>query len=70
MPRSEIMDDTRGLMKFVIDADTDEILGAALLCIDSQELINLVAHGDAPARHRLRTPRHDLHPPDVDRGDR
>ena len=43
MPRSEIMDDTRGLMKFVIDADTDEILGAALLCIDSQELINLVA---------------------------
>jgi pyruvate/2-oxoglutarate dehydrogenase complex dihydrolipoamide dehydrogenase (E3) component len=43
MPRSEIMDDTRGLMKFVIDADTDEIIGAALLCIDSQELINLVA---------------------------
>lgn len=30
-------------MKFVIDADTDEILGAALLSIDAQELINIVA---------------------------
>jgi pyruvate/2-oxoglutarate dehydrogenase complex dihydrolipoamide dehydrogenase (E3) component len=43
MPRSRIMEDTRGLMKFVIDADTDLVLGAALLSIDSQELINLVA---------------------------
>ena len=30
-------------MKFVIDADTDLILGAALLSVDSQELINSVA---------------------------
>jgi pyruvate/2-oxoglutarate dehydrogenase complex dihydrolipoamide dehydrogenase (E3) component len=30
-------------MKFVIDADTDLILGAALLTIDAQELINTVA---------------------------
>jgi pyruvate/2-oxoglutarate dehydrogenase complex dihydrolipoamide dehydrogenase (E3) component len=43
MPRSRIMEDTRGLMKFIIDADTDLVLGAALLSIDSQELINLVA---------------------------
>jgi probable pyridine nucleotide-disulfide oxidoreductase len=42
MPRSRIMEDTRGMMKFVIDADTDRVLGAALLSIDSQELINLV----------------------------
>jgi probable pyridine nucleotide-disulfide oxidoreductase len=43
MPRSRIMEDTRGVMKFVIDADTDLVIGAALLSIDSQELINLVA---------------------------
>jgi probable pyridine nucleotide-disulfide oxidoreductase len=43
MPRARIVGDTRGLMKFVIDADTDQILGAALLCVDSQELVNTVA---------------------------
>ena len=31
------------MMKFVIDADTDLILGAALLSIDAQEVINTVA---------------------------
>ncbi|WP_205650531.1 hypothetical protein [Actinoplanes solisilvae] len=30
-------------MKFVVDAGSDEVLGAALLCVDSQELINTVA---------------------------
>jgi pyruvate/2-oxoglutarate dehydrogenase complex dihydrolipoamide dehydrogenase (E3) component len=30
-------------MKFMIDIDTDRILGAALLSIDAQELINTVA---------------------------
>lgn len=43
MPRAKIVGDTRGMMKFVIDADTDLILGAALLGVDSQELINTVA---------------------------
>lgn len=43
MPRARIVDEVRGLMKFVIDASTDEILGAALLSVDSQELINTVA---------------------------
>ncbi|MFK3984267.1 FAD-dependent oxidoreductase [Micromonospora sp. NPDC050397] len=43
MPRARILDDTRGLMKFVIDAETDRILGAALLSVDAQELINTVA---------------------------
>ena len=43
MPRATISGDTRGVMKFVIDADTDLILGAALLSVDSQELINTVA---------------------------
>ncbi|MDQ1574958.1 MAG: putative pyridine nucleotide-disulfide oxidoreductase [Microbacteriaceae bacterium] len=43
MPRAKIVEETRGLMKFVVDAETDQILGAALLSIDSQEMINLVA---------------------------
>ncbi|MDX6264211.1 MAG: putative pyridine nucleotide-disulfide oxidoreductase [Kribbellaceae bacterium] len=42
MPRAYIVEETRGLMKFVIDADTDQILGAALLSVDAQELINTV----------------------------
>jgi pyruvate/2-oxoglutarate dehydrogenase complex dihydrolipoamide dehydrogenase (E3) component len=42
MPRAYVVEETRGLMKFIIDADTDQILGAALLSIDAQELINTV----------------------------
>jgi pyruvate/2-oxoglutarate dehydrogenase complex dihydrolipoamide dehydrogenase (E3) component len=30
-------------MKFIVDSSTDQILGAALLSIDAQEIINLVA---------------------------
>jgi probable pyridine nucleotide-disulfide oxidoreductase len=43
MPRAYVVEETRGVMKFVIDAETDEILGAALLSVDAQELINTVA---------------------------
>ncbi|MFF7190399.1 FAD-dependent oxidoreductase [Streptomyces sp. NPDC008222] len=43
MPRAYVVEETRGVMKFVLDADTDEILGAALLGVDAQELINTVA---------------------------
>lgn len=43
MPRARIVDDPRGLMKVVVDAETDEILGAALLSHDSHEVINTVA---------------------------
>ncbi|MFJ5212426.1 FAD-dependent oxidoreductase [Streptomyces nigra] len=43
MPRAYVVEETRGMMKFVIDADTDKILGAALLSTDSQELINTVS---------------------------
>ena len=43
MPRAYVVDETRGVMKFVIDLDTDEILGAALLSVDAQELVNVVA---------------------------
>jgi len=43
MPRAKIVGETRGLMKFVVDRETDLVLGAALLSVDSQELINVVA---------------------------
>jgi pyruvate/2-oxoglutarate dehydrogenase complex dihydrolipoamide dehydrogenase (E3) component len=43
MPRARIVGNTDGLMKFVVDAETDQVLGAALLNVDAQELINLVA---------------------------
>ncbi|WP_350271635.1 dihydrolipoyl dehydrogenase family protein [Frondihabitans sucicola] len=43
MPRAYTVEETRGLMKFIVDADTDTILGAALLSIDAQEIINLVS---------------------------
>ncbi|GAA5185763.1 FAD-dependent oxidoreductase [Rugosimonospora acidiphila] len=43
MPRAYAVEETRGMMKFVIDASTDEILGAALLSVDAQEIINTVA---------------------------
>lgn len=43
MPRPKIMGQTRGVIKFVVDPETDLVLGATLNCIDGQELINLVA---------------------------
>lgn len=41
--RARIVGQTAGMMKVVVDAATDQILGAALLCHDAQEIINLVA---------------------------
>jgi pyruvate/2-oxoglutarate dehydrogenase complex dihydrolipoamide dehydrogenase (E3) component len=43
MPRAYMVEETRGVMKFIVDADTDYLLGAALLSIDAQEIINTVA---------------------------
>ena len=42
MPRAYTVEETRGVMKFIVDADTDLILGAALLTIDAQVFINVV----------------------------
>jgi pyruvate/2-oxoglutarate dehydrogenase complex dihydrolipoamide dehydrogenase (E3) component len=42
MPRAYTVEESRGLMKFIVDAETDLILGAALLSIDAQEIINTV----------------------------
>ncbi|MDN5854002.1 MAG: FAD-dependent oxidoreductase [Actinomycetia bacterium] len=43
MPRPKIVGETHGLIKVVVDAGTDQILGATLFCVDAQEVINLVA---------------------------
>ena len=42
MPRAYTVEETRGMMKFIVDRDTDLILGAALQSIDAQEIINVV----------------------------
>jgi len=41
--RARIVGQADGLMKVVVDADTDQILGAALLCYDAHEVVNTVA---------------------------
>lgn len=43
MPRPKIVGETHGLIKVIVDAGTDEILGATLFCIDAQEVINTIA---------------------------
>lgn len=43
VPRPKIVGQPEGMVKFVINADTGEFLGATLFCVDSQELINTVA---------------------------
>ncbi|PVU84405.1 hypothetical protein DDP54_00725 (plasmid) [Cellulomonas sp. WB94] len=43
MPRPKIVGETHGLIKLVVDADTELLVVATLFCVDSQELINLVA---------------------------
>lgn len=43
VPRARIVHQPKGMMKAVVDAETDEILGAALLSYDSHEVINTVA---------------------------
>lgn len=43
MPRPKIVRDPRGLIKVVVDRASGNVLGATLFCVDSQEIINLVA---------------------------
>lgn len=43
MPRPKIVGQTEGLIKVIIDAETDLVLGATVFSTDAQEVINLVA---------------------------
>nr|WP_017823652.1 NAD(P)/FAD-dependent oxidoreductase [Brachybacterium muris] len=43
MPRPKAVGDPRGFIKIVVDSSSDQLLGARLLHVDSQEVINLLA---------------------------
>ena len=43
VPRAHTLEQTDGLLKAVIDKQTGKILGATLFCVDSSEVINIVA---------------------------
>lgn len=40
VPKAQVLRKTNGFLKAILDTDTDKILGAALLCPESYELIN------------------------------
>ena len=42
IPRARVVDDTRGMLKAVVDNGSQQILGVALLAADSHEVINIV----------------------------
>ena len=42
IPKAQVLRKTEGLLKAIIDAKTDQILGAHLFCEESHEMINLV----------------------------
>ncbi|MDO4231670.1 MAG: FAD-dependent oxidoreductase [Lautropia sp.] len=41
IPKAMVLGQTDGLLKAVVDADTNEILGVTLLCAEAHEIINL-----------------------------
>lgn len=41
IPKTKVLGMTDGLLKAVVDADTDEVLGVTLFCAESHEIINL-----------------------------
>ena len=42
IPKAAVLNRTKGLLKAVIDAKTNKILGAMLFCEESYEMINIV----------------------------
>lgn len=42
IPKAKILEQTDGLLKAVVDAKTDKILGVQLLCADAHEMINFM----------------------------
>lgn len=43
MPRPKIVGEPGGLWRIVVDASTRQVLGAAILCVDAQEVVNTIA---------------------------
>lgn len=42
IPRARILNETNGILKTIVDAETNKILGCTLFCVDSSEMINTV----------------------------
>ena len=42
IPKATVLNKTKGVLKAVIDAKTNQILGAMLFCEESYEMINIV----------------------------
>ncbi|MBA2939633.1 FAD-dependent oxidoreductase [Paenibacillus sp. CGMCC 1.16610] len=42
IPRAKLTEETDGLLKVIVDAKTDRILGCSLFCSESHEMINIV----------------------------
>lgn len=42
IPRARIQNNTNGLLKSVVDADSNKILGCTLFCVEANEMINSV----------------------------
>ena len=42
IPKAQVMRQTTGLLKAVVDAKTGMILGASLFCAESHEMINII----------------------------
>lgn len=42
IPRARVVNDTRGVLKAVVDRQNQQIIGVALLAVDSHEVINIV----------------------------
>lgn len=42
IPRAHVLNQSKGILKAVVNKDNDEILGCVLFCADSEEMINIV----------------------------
>ena len=42
IPRAQILNNTDGFLKTIVDAKTDKILGCTLFCVDANEMINTI----------------------------
>ena len=42
IPRARILNNTEGLLKSVVDADTNKIFGCSLFCVEASEMINTI----------------------------
>lgn len=42
IPRTRIEDNIDGVLKTIVDANTDQILGCTLFCVNAHEMINTV----------------------------